>query len=91
MPTKDKRSSTREWLTSAEAAELVHVHTKTIERACRSGLLVAERAGRNWMVKRDALIEFWRASLVGRPDLKTITSLGAMRRNRAPLRRAATR
>lgn len=89
MPSKDKRS--REWLTSAEAAELVHVHTKTIERACRSGLLVAERAGRNWMVKRDALIEFWKASLVGQPDLKTITSLGTVRRNRAPLRRAAAR
>ena len=91
MPRKDKPAPAREWLTSAEAAELVGVHQKTIERVCRLGLLAAERPGRGWMVKREALLEFWRMSFLARPGVEAITTTGGVRKKRAPLRRAARR
>lgn len=89
MPGKDiQPHPPREWLTSAEAAELVRVHPKTIERACRRGALEAVRPGRGWIVNRRSLLKVWEESLAARPDLKKRTAKGDARKYRAPLRRA---
>ena len=86
MPGKDNR---RDWLTVVEAAELVNVHPKTVERVCRRGLVLAERPGWAWIVNRESLLNYWKASHAGRPEFKTRTAKGAKRRHRAPLRSAA--
>lgn len=87
MPAKDKRPS--DWLTVVEAAELVSLHPKTIERACRGGALAAERFARVWMINRRALLEYWMASQAANPALRKQTAKGAKRKNRASIRRAA--
>lgn len=46
------------WLTTEEAAELVHNHPETIRQACRRGELKAAKRGRNWRIRRSS-IETW--------------------------------
>lgn len=40
-----------DWYTVSEAALLLHVHRKTVERACRRGDIPAERRSR-WRIAR---------------------------------------
>jgi excisionase family DNA binding protein len=47
----------REWITAREAAALFSVHPKTVQRACRRGLLRAELSGGTWLIARGGLEE----------------------------------
>jgi excisionase family DNA binding protein len=80
----------RDWLMVAEAASLVGLHPRTIERACRSGRLSAKLIRGRWIIDRAALLELWKASLASRPELQRKTIEGTPRLLRAPLRRAST-
>jgi hypothetical protein len=91
-----------EYFTVAEAAILLHVHPKTVERACRRGDIPASRRpserslsssgkGQPWQIARADLFHamltgFGQQSLALRPELKSQTLQGTPRRRRAFLR-----
>jgi excisionase family DNA binding protein len=52
MPHEDIR---RDWITVREAAALLNLNDKTVERRCRRGLFLAERAGRDWLLHKPSL------------------------------------
>jgi len=75
-------------LTPAEAAVLLNVHTKTIERACRRGDIAASREGRRWRIRREdflcaLLYGFGQTSPALRADLRERTLKGKPRQRRA--------
>ncbi len=51
-------------LTAAEAAELLHLHPKHVQRMARAGRLPATRVGRKWLFPRHQL-EAWLARGAG--------------------------
>jgi len=79
----------REWLTAREAAELLSVHPKTMQRACRRGLFRAELSSGTWLIAREGLEEALRGTLRGvpamRPELNERTSKGEPRKRRASI------
>ena len=77
----------RDWLLVREAAALVDVHPKTVERACRAGRLQGALIEGRWFVDRVALLKLWKASGVSDPVTRKRTALGARRQLRPPLRR----
>lgn len=81
----DRRS---EWLTVREAAELVGIDYKAVQRACKRGVLGAERAGSCWLIPRRNIEE---ARKTIRADLVNVTRKGAPRRARQHFLRGATR
>lgn len=104
---KDLRHQAPDHFTVAEAALLLHLHPKTVERACRRGDIPAfrktsERAGSSsgkglaWLIARADLFQamlsgFGQQSPALRPELKTQTLRGTPRRRRAFIRRPETR
>lgn len=75
-------------LTPADAAVLLNVHTKTIERACRRGDIAATRQGRRWRIRREdflcaLLYGFGPTSPALRADLRERTLKGKPRQRRA--------
>ena len=91
MPITDIR---REWLTAREAAEMLSVHPKTMQRACRRGLIRAELSAGTWLISREGLEEALRGSLRGapalRPELVERTNKGEPRKRRASMRNGET-
>jgi excisionase family DNA binding protein len=77
----------REWLTVREAADLVGVDYKAIQRACQRGVLGAERLGSVWLIPRRN-IEAARKTI--RPELERRTRKGTPRRARQHFLRGAT-
>jgi excisionase family DNA binding protein len=85
----------REWITAREAAGLLSVHPKTVQRACRRGLLHAERAdGGGWLIARAGLMQALQGPLRNapafRPELLGETTKGKPRRRRARMRSVQT-
>lgn len=58
---KGDSSMTKKWedlelvLTTRQAAEVLQVHTKTVEALCRTGKLSAKKVGKAWRIRRDDL------------------------------------
>ena len=77
-----------EWLTVREAAELIGVDYKAVQRACQRGVLGAQRAGMSWLIPR-RYAEAARQTI--RTDLENVTRKGRPRRARQHLLRGATR
>ena len=46
------------WLTTQAAADRLDVDPRTVRRACQEGRLPARRAGRSWVVSREALEQY---------------------------------
>lgn len=66
----DPPDSEHEWLTGAQAAELLGVSTVAVSKRCRRGRLpFVEKAGRRWF-RRDHLELVRHADLVKRPSSK---------------------
>jgi excisionase family DNA binding protein len=84
----------REWLTAKEAAALLSVHPKTVQRACRRGLIRAELAGGTWLIARVGLEEALQGALRDapalRPELVERTNKGRPRKRRASIRSSRT-
>jgi excisionase family DNA binding protein len=80
----------REWLTAKEVAALLSVHPKTVQRACRRGLIRAELAGGAWLIARAGLTEAIQGVLrdapAMRPELTDRTNKGKPRKRRASIR-----
>lgn len=92
MPPADIR---REWITAREAATLLSVHPKTVQRACRRGLIQAEQPdGMRWLIARAGLEEALQGALRNapalRPELLSETTKGKPRKRRASMRSSPT-
>ena len=104
---KDLSYQAPDYFTVGEAALLLHLHPKTVERACRRGDIPASRRtsdrslsssgkGQAWQISRADLFKamlsgFGQQSPALRPELKARTFNGAPRRRRASIRRTETR
>lgn len=79
----------REWITAREAAALLQVHPKTVQRACRRGLLRAELLSGTWLIARGGLEEALQGPLRNapalRPELFDRTEKGMPRKRRASM------
>jgi len=64
-------------LTAGQAADLLHLHVKAIQRLARAGKLPAVRVGRKWLFHREQL-----ETLLGRPAAAMSGSLAISARNR---------
>jgi excisionase family DNA binding protein len=84
MPARDIRA---DWITPIEAAELLQLHPKTVERACRRGALPAQRLAGRWVIAR-ADVEAARSKL--RPRLAMQTYRGHQRQRRQRFLEGAT-
>ena len=60
-----------------EAAELLHMNVKQVQRLARTGKLPASRVGRKWLFRRDEI-----ESLLGCPVQSSSPSLALSARNR---------
>ena len=103
---KDLRYQAPDYFTVGEAALLLHVHPKTVERACRRGDIPASRRtsdrcvsssgkGQAWQIARADLFQamlsgFGQQSPALRPELKAQTLRGTPRRRRAFIRSPET-
>jgi excisionase family DNA binding protein len=87
VPEKDVE---REWITAREAAQLLAVHPKAIQRACRRGAIRAELLGGAWLIARQGLEEALKGSWALRPELIALTHKGRPRKRRASMRSSRT-
>lgn len=55
-----------EWLTTAQAADIMGITAKTIADYCRDGKLECRKWGRDWQVSRESAEQF-KKSNAGRP------------------------
>lgn len=47
-----------EWLTTAEASEVMGVEKESVQRLCRRGRINCQKFGRDWMVHRDSALDY---------------------------------
>ena len=84
----------REWITAREAAQLLSVHPKTVQRACRRGVIRAELLSGTWLIARvgleEALQGVLRDAPALRPELINRTNKGRPRKRRASMRSSRT-
>jgi excisionase family DNA binding protein len=84
----------REWITAREAAQLLSVHPKTVQRACRRGVIRAELLSGTWLIARvgleEALQGVLRDAPALRPELIDRTNKGRPRKRRASMRSSRT-
>lgn len=78
----------RDWLTPAEASAILGLHLKVVERACRRGVIAAERVGGRWHITRAALVKALDPALTPamRDELQSLTVRGTPRKRRAVIR-----
>jgi excisionase family DNA binding protein len=78
----------RDWLTPAEAAAILGLHMKVIERACRRGVIAAERVGGRWHIPRAALLQALDPAVTPavRDELQETTVRGTPRKRRPVIR-----
>ncbi|HEY4178431.1 MAG TPA: helix-turn-helix domain-containing protein [Kofleriaceae bacterium] len=78
------------YVTVQEAGALLEVPPRTVQRACRSGLIAGELVGGTWLIARTALEqakESLRDAPALRPELRDRTGRGTLRVRRAFLRK----
>lgn len=78
----------RDWLTVAEASAILGFHLKVIERACRRGVIAAERVGGRWHIPRENLLKALDPAITPalRPELQNTTVKGTPRKRRPVIR-----
>ncbi|MGH9883895.1 MAG: helix-turn-helix domain-containing protein [bacterium] len=83
-----------EWITAREAAALLSVHPKTVQRACKRGAIRAQLLGGTWLIPRVGLEEALQGALRDapalRPELLERTNKGQPRKRRASMRSSRT-
>jgi excisionase family DNA binding protein len=58
MMTED--SNPKEWLTTAEAAELAGYHVKYVRRLVKDGKIAGRKRGRDWWVDKQSVLAYVR-------------------------------
>ena len=78
----------RDWLTPAEVSAILGLHVKVIERACRRGVILAERVGGRWCIPRVSLLQALDPEVTPavRAELQETTVRGTPRKRRPVIR-----
>jgi len=72
---KQPQPSFEPLLDCIEAARLLHLHPKTVERMARQGRLPAFKVGKRWLF-RTTLIDHWVSSLVHSTPASVLRGIG---------------
>lgn len=60
-----KRRDLEELLSTAEAARILGVHPVAVQQMLKGGRLPGRKVARNWIIPRDALLEFAKTYVKG--------------------------